>query len=112
MPGGISRSLRMIPALVDIANDIHRICPDSFFFNYANPMAANCTAIRKATNVPVVGLCHGVQDSLRFLARQLHVEPSDLAASAVGINHLTFLYRLASGGEDLFPRLRRCITRI
>ena len=60
MPGGISRAMRMIPALVDIAQDVKSLCPEALFINYANPMTANCWAIRKATGVPVVGLCHGV----------------------------------------------------
>ena len=59
MPGGISRAMRMIPALVDIAEDVKALCPDAWFFNYSNPMTANCWAIRQATSCAVVGLCHG-----------------------------------------------------
>ena len=110
MPGGISRAMRMIPALVDVANDIHALCPDAWFFNYANPMASNCTAIRRATQVPVIGLCHGVHDSLRSLAGALDVEVDRLSACAVGINHLTFVYELREDGRDLFPALREKIT--
>lgn len=111
MPGGISRAMRMIPALVDIANDIHAICPDAWFFNYANPMAANCTALRRATQVPVVGLCHGVPDSLRSLAKELDVPPDELSACAVGINHLTFVYELRHRGRDLRPTLLEAIAQ-
>jgi alpha-galactosidase len=110
MPGGISRAMRMIPALVDIANDIQAICPDAWFFNYANPMAANCTAIRCATQVSVIGLCHGVHDSLRALASELDVPLDHLSACAVGINHLTFVYELRADGHDLLPALREKIT--
>lgn len=110
MPGGISRAMRMIPALVDIANDIDAICPEATFFNYANPMASNCTAIRRATRVPVVGLCHGVHDSLRALASELDVPLEQVSACAVGINHLTFVYELRAEGRDLFPALRERIT--
>ncbi|NJD04323.1 MAG: hypothetical protein FIA99_17400, partial [Ruminiclostridium sp.] len=39
MPGGISRAMRMIPAMLDIARDIERLCPGAFFFNFSNPMA-------------------------------------------------------------------------
>jgi len=38
------------------------------FINYANPMTANCWAIRQATGVAVVGLCHGVFHIERSLA--------------------------------------------
>ena len=33
MPGGISRAMRMIPALVDVAKDIKVLCPDALFVN-------------------------------------------------------------------------------
>ena len=59
MPGGISRAQRMIPAMVDIARDVKALCPGAWFFNYGNPMTANCTAVRKATGLNMVGLCHG-----------------------------------------------------
>ena len=49
MPGGTSRALRMIPAMVDIAKDVQDLAPDALFFNYANPMSAICRAVRKAT---------------------------------------------------------------
>jgi alpha-galactosidase len=68
MPGGISRAARMIPALVAIANDVKGLCPEALFFNYANPMSANCLAIRRATGVPVIGLCHGTFRTERYLA--------------------------------------------
>jgi len=54
--GGISRALRTIPVLVDIANDVVRLAPNAHFFNYANPMAMNCRALRKVTPSRVVGL--------------------------------------------------------
>src|SRR5688572_3451660 len=38
-PGGSSRALRMIPAMVDIACDVLELAPNALFFNYSNPMA-------------------------------------------------------------------------
>ena len=71
MPGGISRAMRMIPALIAIARDVAELCPNALFFNYSNPMTANCWAIRKATGVPVIGLCHGTFHVQRQLAGRL-----------------------------------------
>ena len=47
MPGGTSRALRMIPAMVAIAQDVLDLCPTALFFNYGNPMSPVCRAIRK-----------------------------------------------------------------
>ena len=71
MPGGISRAMRMIPAVLDIASDIERLCPKAQFINYANPMTAIVRALRRKTSLPVIGLCIGVDDTLRLLASRL-----------------------------------------
>ena len=105
-PGGSSRALRMIPAMVDIARDVLDLAPDALFFNYGNPMAPVCRAMRKATGAPVVGLCHGVMETARYLARSLDVDVADLRYMAAGINHLTWFTQVAVGEEDAMPRLR------
>ena len=105
-PGGSSRALRMIPAMVDIARDVLDLAPDALFVNYGNPMAPVCRAIRKATGAPVVGLCHGVMETARYLARALDADVADLTYMAAGINHLTWFTEVAVRGEDAMPRLR------
>ena len=107
MPGGTSRALRMIPAMVAIAEDVLDLAPNALFFNYGNPMAPVCRAIRKATGAPVVGLCHGVNGVGQHLARQLGVPLADLDYSAVGMNHLTWFVEVRVKGQDAMPRLRQ-----
>ena len=106
MPGGTSRALRMIPAMVAIAEDVLDLAPTALFFNYGNPMAPVCRAIRKATGANVVGLCHGVISVARRLAKWLEVEQDRLRYSAVGMNHLTWFTELRIDGKDALPRLR------
>ena len=110
-PGGTSRALRMVPALVAIAADVLDLAPDALFFNYANPMCVNCRAVRKATGAEVVGLCHGVFQVARYLAGQLAAAPSDLSYSAVGMNHLTWFVEARVNGADAMPRLRQIASR-
>jgi alpha-galactosidase len=105
-PGGSSRALRMIPAMVAIARDVLDLAPDALFFNYGNPMAPVCRAIHKATGAPVVGLCHGIMGTARYLARALEVEVETLRYVAMGINHLTWFTQVQVGNEDAMPRLR------
>lgn len=105
MPGGTSRALRMIPAMVAVARDVIDLAPDALFFNYGNPMAPVCRAIRKATGAPVVGLCHGVFDVARYLAAALGVDRDHMEYAAVGLNHLTWFTRVEVDGHDAMPRL-------
>ncbi len=106
-PGGSSRALRMIPAMVAIAQDVLALAPDALFFNYSNPMAPNCRAIRKASGANVVGLCHGVHDTGRYLAEKLGVTLDRLRYNAVGINHLTWFTDVRVDGRDAMPQLRQ-----
>lgn len=107
MPGGISRAMRMIPALIGIANDIKELCPSARFFNYSNPMTANCWAIREATGVPVIGLCHGTHDVSRQLATFIGAPPEETTTLFAGLNHLTFIFDLRWKGQDGWPIARR-----
>jgi alpha-galactosidase len=106
-PGGTSRAMRMIPPMVDIARDVLDLAPSALFFNYGNPMSPVCRAIRKATGAPVVGLCHGVHDTAGWLADELGVPRQTLTYTAVGINHLTWMYNIRSAGKDMTPEMYR-----
>src|ERR1035438_5518291 len=106
-PGGIFRSQRHIPVLVDIAQDMEQIAkPGAIMLQYANPMAANCLALGKVSNVPFVGLCHGVQTTLDLIAGYCEVPKEDITFVCGGINHMDWFLKLEHKGRDLYPQLR------
>jgi len=105
MPGGTARALRMIHAMVKIAEAVVDVAPDALFFNYSNPMSAICRGVRKATGANVVGLCHGVPGVAAQLEDCLGLGRGDLEYSAVGINHLTWFTKIGHDGDDLMPKL-------
>ncbi len=105
-PGGSSRALRMIPPMVEIAKHVQELAPGALFFNYGNPMAPVCRAVRKATRAKMVGLCHGVHQVEHYLADALGVPHEQLCSVAVGINHLTWFVEARVNGVDAMPRLR------
>lgn len=111
MPGGISRAQRMIPVMVEIAKDIERLCPDAYFFNYSNPMTAIVTAVRRATNVKIIGLCHGVIYGEKYLAKMLGVDVKRLTTIGAGLNHLTWLYDIRVDGKDVHQELLDVVER-
>lgn len=105
MPGGISRAMRMVPAMIDIVDDCVRLCPKARFFNYSNPMAVICRAIYKARNYPMTGLCIGVPGSEWELADLIGVPRSEFRTVAVGVNHMTFIYKMYVDGQDAKPMI-------
>ncbi len=107
MAGGLSRALRQIPPMVEIARDVLALAPGARFYNYANPMTAICRAVQLATGAELVGLCHGVMGSLRDIADLLELNDADLVGLTVGVNHLTFLLNLRWRGQDAWPLLKQ-----
>ncbi len=111
-PGGVSRAMRMIPQLVDIANDVKKLCPKATFISYSNPMTMNCMAVRRATGVPVVGLCHGVKNGVRRVAKFVGVPHEEIHFTACGLNHMVFCYHMRRNGEDFFPAFIRRLDEV
>ncbi|MBN1126733.1 MAG: alpha-galactosidase [Sedimentisphaerales bacterium] len=105
-PGGIFRGLRTIPVLVDIAMDMEEYATeDAVMLNYANPMAACCLGLGMATDVPFIGLCHGVQTTLDLISGYVNVPKDQIDYLAAGINHMGWFLSLKDkrDGRDLYP---------
>lgn len=110
--GGIMRGLRTIPVCVGIGRDMHELCPDALLLNYTNPMAMVPWGVYAGSPFSnVVGVCHSVRDTHRFLARTVGVPEEDVAFRTAGFNHQAFVltFRRRSTGEDLYPRLRAIV---
>lgn len=103
--GGIMRALRTVPVLLEMQRDMERLCPDVWHLNYVNPMAMVVWALRRASPIKTVGLCHSVQGTARELARDLNMPINDITYRAAGINHMAFYTTFERDGEDLYPRL-------
>ena len=106
-PGGSSRALRMIPAMVDIARDVLELAPNALFFNYSNPMAAVCRAVHKATGANMIGLCHGVNWVASLIAEFLNEPLDEMQYTAIGINHLTWFTKISFRGNDAMPMFHK-----
>ncbi len=110
-PGGVFRSLRTIPVLVDLCNDMDEVAPDALLINYVNPMAANCWAVDVATGRPHVGLCHSVQGTSEMLAGWVSVPYDEVVFLCAGINHQAWFLDFRRGKEDLYPQIWEVIER-
>jgi alpha-galactosidase len=106
-PGGINRSLRNIPVLLDIARDMEQQCPDAWLLNLTNPMTCLTRAINKETSIKAVGLCHEVVIMSWLIAIALGVPADDVGFAITGVNHLPWITELTIAGDDGFEVLRR-----
>jgi alpha-galactosidase len=105
--GGVSRALRTIPVLVDVARDIERLAPNALFINFTNPMTVNVWAIAKATKTQVAGLCYGVTWYQHYLGNLIGIPFDQLSCRAIGVNHFTWITDLSYKGESVWPQVRK-----
>ncbi|MBQ8295879.1 MAG: alpha-glucosidase/alpha-galactosidase, partial [Clostridia bacterium] len=59
--GGIFRGLRTIPVLKKYADVMEKVCPNTLFLNYTNPMSILSGYMQRNTKIKSVGLCHSCQ---------------------------------------------------
>jgi alpha-galactosidase len=109
--GGVSRALRTVPVLVDVAADMARLCPDALLVNFTNPMTVNCWALHKASKIKTVGLCYGVTWYQHRLAKLIEVPFSETWTKAIGVNHFTWITDFLYQGQDAWPLVREKIGK-
>lgn len=105
--GGIFRSLRTIPVMLDFAKDMEEVCPDALFLNYTNPMATLTGAMLRYTDIQAVGLCHSVQVCTKDLFKALEMDHEGIEEKIAGINHMAWLLEVKRDGKDLYPEIKR-----
>ena len=104
--GGVSRALRTIPVLIEVARDMEKLCPNACLFNFTNPMTVNIWAINKETNIKAVGLCYGATWHQHFLANFIGVPFKDTWSKSIGVNHFTWITDFYYKGQDAWPLIR------
>jgi len=109
-PGGISRALRSVPVILEVARAMERCCPDALLVNVSNPLTALCRAVTRETSIDTIGLCAEIVGlkfvlSLLFDANFTTVDPV-----VAGVNHLPLVTSLRIGERDGFEMLRSALA--
>ena len=106
--GGISYALRSIPRMLDLAARMRMHCPDAWLLNFTNPAGMVTEALVPVLGRKVVGICDSASGLVYRAATAAGVALPEGTLDGVGyygLNHLGWLYRLASGGRDALPGL-------
>ena len=109
-PGGMFHSMRIIPPILEICEDISRICPDAIVFSYSNPMQRICHAVTtKYPDLKFTGLCHEIASMERHLPEILNTPFSNIEIKAGGLNHFSILVeaKFKDTGKDAYPEIRK-----
>ena len=109
--GGIFRTLRTLPVMLDFAHDMEAVCPNAWLLNYTNPMAMLTGGVLRGSSIRAVGLCHSVQVVAQNLLNALGLEakypPHECRTHVAGINHMAWLLKISHNGKDLYPEIRK-----
>ncbi len=106
-PAGWARTLRNATVFVDLAQRIKRLAPKAAVLNYCNPMAQLTKILCLHTTQPVIGLCYGMAETLRFLQLALGLDDvRDIHLTYAGVNHLFWITSLTVRGQDGYRLLR------
>lgn len=109
-PGGMFHSLRVVPPILEICEDIKKICPNAFFINFSNPMSRICLSIkRKYPDLKFVGLCHEIAFAERVLPKMMKTHLENIKITAGGLNHFGVILdaKYKDSGEDGYPAIRK-----
>ncbi len=106
-PGGLFAGFRSMPIFLRICREMEKRCPEIIFLNHSNPMTTICRAMIKHTGIKnFVGLCHGAQGTVDYLASVLGIPSNELDIIMVGLNHLLWITRFRHNGKNLYPLLK------
>jgi len=111
-PGGWSRLIRNFDVFVDLGLAINKYAPKAVVLNYTNPMTTLTDVLSRICKGPVVGLCHGLFESLRFLKDYYKVQSEDDIAVKYGvINHFFWITEARVKGRDVIADLKKKLQK-
>jgi 6-phospho-beta-glucosidase len=105
--GGMAKALRTVPVILDIAQDMHDLCPEAWLVNFANPSGLVTEALQRyAPGVRSVGLCNGPIGYQMRIAEALGLDsPFDVHLDYLGLNHLAWIRGARARGQDIWPQV-------
>jgi len=111
-PGGINRSLRNVPVLVDIARDMEQVCADALMLNITNPMTCLTRSVNRETEVSAIGLCHEVGNYCLDVAIAFGTRWESVRPTVTGVNHFPVITALEIDGADGLAKLRQLVDEV
>lgn len=94
--------------MLEIAQDMERLCPQAWLIQSSNPVFEGCTLMTRETGIRVVGLCHG-HTGYERIAEVMGLDLKDVSAKTIGFNHWIFMTEFTYKGQDAYPLLDKWI---
>ncbi len=109
--GGMSKALRTIPVILDIAHEMEKVAPDGLLINFTNPAGLVTQALSQyGGSVQAVGVCNVpittkmvILDLLKRRAGFQNISPDQTRLDTLGLNHLSWHRGFWVGDENVWP---------
>lgn len=98
--GGMANALRTIPVILEIAEEIEEVAPDTWLINFSNPSGMVTEAVLKYTNAKTIGLCNVPIIMHKMCSEILNVDDEEIKMDFVGLNHLVWGRKVWHQGEN------------
>ncbi|WP_291291514.1 6-phospho-beta-glucosidase [Enterococcus sp.] len=101
-PGGIFKAFRTVPIILDIVEDMKRLCPNAWLINFANPSGMVTEAVvRYGKWDKVIGLCNVPVMATMIEPALIGKEPDELIYKFAGLNHFHWHKVTDAHGNDV-----------
>lgn len=100
-PGGMMKSFRTIPVMLDVARSMEKNSPDGWLINYTNPTGLVTEAVTKCTKANIAGFCSGGIFPKMWAKDTLGIEYNQLQYDYIGLNHMNFISNLTIDGRPI-----------
>ena len=117
-PGGIFRTLRELPVIMQCCRDVEELCPEAWVINYINPTAANGIGIKQYwPQLKSFALCDGLHmpHVKNEYARRAGIigenevltteQDEKFNLQITGPNHFTWIVHADYDGEDVSAKI-------
>ena len=102
--GGMFKAFRTIPVILDVVEDMKRLCPNAWLINFANPSGMVTEAVlRYGKWDRVIGLCNVPVMAKMTEAIMLDRPAEDLIYKFAGVNHFHWHKVADKAGNDVTP---------
>lgn len=103
--GGISSAMRTLPTVMDYAQRIEAVNPETTFINLTNPMGIVVEALVNYSALNVVGVSDLPGTYTKKLSSLLGCEPRDLWVDYIGLTKMGWIQDVRINGRSHMPRV-------
>jgi 6-phospho-beta-glucosidase len=98
--GGFACALRHIPASLEIARTMEKLCPDAVLLNFTNPAGMVTQALTLHSKVKTIGICNVPWVMQKDIAHFFQVPFESVELEYFGLNHLSWVSKVKIDGKD------------